>query len=315
MKILVTGGAGFIGSHLSGLLSDKGHEITVLDRRGDWDNLPAMDAELWHGDCRSFPMNVGKFDFVYHLASTVGVSNVLADPKECIENIVESTRAVLELGIPGIYFSTSEVYGKNTEPLREGSDCVLSGKRRWSYAAAKLCGEWLALAAGWKVVRLFNVIGPNQNHAYGAVVPRFLDCARHGAPIPVHGDGQQKRTFTSVFDVVQVLDILRDKDFDVVNVGSGNTVSILELARTVQQVCYRIQEIDSKGSPIVFRPYREAYADGFEECPSRIPDLGKLYSLIGNFKFRSLHESLKECLNEQEREVRFVEHVSAVHGS
>lgn len=293
MRILLTGGAGFIGSHLSRHLLSKGHDVGVLDYRNDW-WPPVPGIHCFGMDCRDLPgyLHAKDWDYCYHLASTVGVSRVLADPRECIENIVESTRAVLRLGIPGMYFSTSEVYGKNSQPLREDSDCVLSGKSRWSYAAAKLCGEWLALAERWKVVRLFNVIGPNQNSSYGAVVPKFFECARRGWPIPIFGDGEQTRTFTSVFDVVEILDRLRDKAFDVVNVGSENTASIAELANLVKQVT---------GSSALrgFVPYSKAYPEGFEECPERVPNLTKLRSLIGNFKFRSLEETLKEMHHEQ----------------
>jgi len=218
------------------------------------------------------------------------VPNVLADPRECIENIVESTRAVLRLGIPGIYFSSSEVYGKNDDILHEDSPCILSGKTRWSYAAAKLCGEWLSLQEGWKVVRLFNVIGPNQNKAYGAVVPKFINYAKDGMAIPIYGDGRQVRTFTSVFDVVNILDILRDKVFDVVNVGSSNTCNIMDLALAVTRAT-------GSEAPFSFVPYVEAYTAGFEECPARVPDTSKLRSLIGDYKFRDLETSLKEIIN------------------
>ena len=301
MRILLTGGAGFIGSHLARRLIGQGHSVGILDNRVDWGNVSDLRLrKRYPFDCRDLQrvclecLGDGSWEFCYHLASTVGVNRVLADPQECIENIVESTRAVLKLGIPGMYFSTSEVYGKNTERAREDSDCVISPAARWSYAAAKLCGEWLSLAHGWKVVRLFNVIGPNQSRGYGAVVPRFLEHARQGLAIPVYGDGQQKRTFTSVFDVVQILDLLRDKSFDVVNVGSENTVTILELAKLAREACGSL-------STIAFVPYRVAYGPGFEECPERVPDLRKLRSLIGEFKFQSIEQTLKETVNGQQQ--------------
>lgn len=305
MRILLTGGAGFIGSHLARRLLKQGHTIGVLDYRKDWHNAPNTPGCHWLGmDCRDLPsyLNARDWDFCYHLASTVGVSRVLADPRECIENIVESTRAVLRLGIPGMYFSTSEVYGKNPQPLREDSDCIISGRTRWSYAAAKLCGEWLSLAENWKVVRLFNVIGPNQSSSYGAVVPKFLDAAKRGLAFPIHGDGEQRRTFTSVFDVVEILDRLRELPFDVVNVGSSNTVSIRDLA-------IMVRDLSGSQSLLNLIPYPAAYPEGFEECPERVPDLAKLKQLIGDFQFRSLIQTLKEILNGQI--TRYEEHVPA----
>ena len=295
MRILLTGGAGFIGSHLANYLADQGHQVGILDRTRD---LRAFEKNYHHHeghperfycfDCRELPfiLKASDWDYCYHLASTVGVPNVLSDPRECIENIIESTRAVLRLGIPGMYFSTSEVYGKKTGYLSEDSDCVISPKSRWSYAGAKLCSEWLALAENWKVVRLFNVIGPGQNKAYGAVVPKFVELIKASHPVPVHGDGSQKRTFTSVFDVVKILDKLRDKPFQVVNVGSQNTVSIKDLAYSIRRICKSF-------SPICFVPYGKVFANGFEECPERVPDLTRLRSLIGEFKFQELDNILE----------------------
>jgi UDP-glucose 4-epimerase len=187
-----------------------------------------------------------------------------------------------------MYFSTSEVYGKiRSLGLAESEVCCFSSAPRWSYAAAKLVGEWLALDEKWQVVRLFNVIGPNQNPAYGAVFPRFVSQSETDQPLTIYGDGSQVRTFTSVHDVVCILDSLRDKTFDVVNVGSTNTLSIRQLAT-------RIKELTGSHSGLEYVDYEKAYPAGFEECPSRIPDLTKLRSLIGNYEFRSLENMIQE---------------------
>lgn len=281
MKILVTGSSGFIASHLIDRLISE-HEVTGLDRRAGIRTQMLMDCRsLLYG---SWP----DFDFVYHLASTIGVNKVLQNPADCIANIIEPTRAVLSLGVPGIYFSTSEVYGRNTGVLSEDSEIRLSSKARWSYAAAKLCGEWMALEAGWKVVRLFNVVGPRQSEESGAVLPRFVKQALRGEPITVYGEGTQIRTFIDVKDCVEILDRLRDKTFDVVNIAGTHLRTILTLAKEVRET------LDSP-SPIEQVPYSKAHPDGFEECEARIPDSTKLYDLIGrNFKFKPLDKTIKE---------------------
>ena len=289
MRVLVTGGAGFIGSHLIERLRELGHGVASFDRRG---------IRGYQGDCRTVSIlryAAAGSDFCFHLASTVGVQNVLRDPAECIDNIVNSTKAVLSLGVPGIYFSTSEVFGKNASgSLGEDSDCVLSSKARWSYAAAKLAGEWMALQAGWKVVRPFNVVGPRQNLAYGAVVPRFVRQALDGDPITVYGDGSQTRTFIDVRDFVDVLLGTWGKPYDVVNIGGREIFEVRQLAEFVKH------HFNSK-SPIQFIPYQDAYPKGFEECPSRIPSWKKLESLVGIPKLRKFGETLDSIAESMER--------------
>jgi len=270
LRILITGGSGFIGSHLAERLLGQRHQVEILDPvkpkvSGPW---------TWVGQtCQDFAPFISKkhFDFIYHLAATVGVTRVLENPSACIANNIDSLRAVLSLGIPGMFTSTSEVYGKTAWVLREDSPIEYSSKSRWSYAASKLIGEWMALQAGWKVVRLFNVIGPRQSSGYGAVLPTFVRQALNGEPITVYGSGGQTRTFIDVRDCVEILDRLRDQEFDVVNVGGTHIYTIQELAELVASTWK---------AGIRHVPYTEAYPDGFEECPSRVPNLDKLDSLV-----------------------------------
>lgn len=298
MRILVTGGAGFIGSHLTTHLSSAGHTVDVIDRiypGGYWADAHARI----HRDCLTIHLSQSidrnPPDFIYHLASTVGVRNVLADPKEAIENIIESTRAVLSLGIPGMYFSTSEVYGRNDETLGEESEIRLSSKTRWSYAGAKLVCEWLALEAGWKVIRPFNVVGPRQNMAYGAVLPSLVGQWLGGGPLTVHGDGRQIRTFIDVHDFVRIVDELREKDFEVLNVGGIHKLNIRDLA-------FKVNWTLGEEYPIVYRPYSEVFPPGFEECNRRVPDLTKLHGLIGKRDYKSLNETIVELAKEKQHE-------------
>jgi len=296
MRILITGGCGFIGGHLCRLLAEKKHDVVVFDNlsTGKYENVANIrpTPHIRIVDCRDYDftkeaLEWGPFDFVYHLASTVGVKRVLENPKECIENNIESLRAVIGLGVPGLFTSTSEVYGKNQENLREESDIFISGKSRWSYAVSKLTCEWLALAAGWNVVRLFNVVGPGQSNDYGAVLPRFISQALTGQPITVYGDGSQVRSFINVKDCVNILYELMEKKFGVVNVGSFESIPIGMLACKVQDVVNRF-------SSITYVPYNQAYPEGFEECPSRIPKLEKLVSLVGMKEYISLHQTIEE---------------------
>lgn len=252
-----------------------------------------MDCrDLVNDPCDKYPFSQ-RCQFIYHLASTVGVRRVLEDPKECMENIIESTRAVLGLGMPGIYFSTSEVYGKNMETLSEDSRVVLGSKMRWAYAGAKLIGEFLARQAGWKIVRLFNVVGSRQSSAYGAVLPRFVEQALNGEPITVYGDGSQVRTFLDVHDCVEILEGLRGApNFGLVNLGGEAALTILELAKLVK-ITLRSH------SPIVRIDYQNAYGPEFEECPSRVPNLSKLHALVGFPNYRRLQDTIYEIAQQK----------------
>jgi UDP-glucose 4-epimerase len=293
MKILITGGAGFIGSHLVLKLIEQGHDPVIIDNlsTGRQENVPE-GVEAHFKDCRdseSLKQASKGCEFVYHLASTVGVEKVLNNPKECIENIIESTHSVLDLGIPGMDFSTSEVYGKNTGLLTESGDLVYSSKARWSYATSKLIGEWLSKSVGWKSIRLFNIVGPNQNRGY--VFSNFVYQAVNNMPITVYDTGAQVRTFVDVRDTASILSSLRDKEFDVVNVGGIYTLSVREFANIVKSV------LNSK-SEIISVPYNKAYSkgfeDSFEDCPARMPDLTKLHSLVGDFKYLSFEKTIKD---------------------
>lgn len=290
MKIIITGIGGFIGSHLAERLMDDGHEVYGLDADPKNWSTRHVYGSFVTGKCQDLQLLrcvARGCDFVFHLASTVGVSRVLENPSECIGNNIQSLRAVLSLGIPGLFTSTSEVYGKNVNPLSEDSDLIFSSKARWSYSASKLIGEWLALGCDWKVVRLFNVIGPRQSNEYGAVVPRFVRQALSGEEITVYGTGSQIRSFIDVKDCVDILVSLMHKKFDIVNVGSDrNIVSINSLAEIVANV------LDTKLIKNI--PYNHAYRGEFEECQVRIPNLTKLRSLIGMREDRTLEETIRD---------------------
>lgn len=278
-------------------LASQGHEIVAADN-GSLDRLNHLRGKVKfypvHADCRneqqmqSLVEGMEGFHFIYHLASTVGVNRVLDDPAGCIENNIDSLRAVLSLGIPGLFTSTSEVYGRSESILREDSPLLYSSKARWSYAISKLAGEWMCQQnKGWKAVRLFNVVGPRQSNSYGAVLPRFVSQALACEPLTVHGDGKQIRTFIDVRDCAEILDRLRDKQFDVVNVGGSRISDMRHLAECVRD------ELESL-SEIKMVPYEKAYPDGFEDCPVRIPCLDKLDSLLPERPFTNFSKTISD---------------------
>jgi len=300
MKVLITGGAGFVGSHLAEALLARGDTVHVLDNlsTGAMDNIGHLKGhERFHYLIDSV-MNervvaeaIDGVDVVYHLAAAVGVKLIVESPVNTIETNVHGTEMVLKVASKKkkkvLIASTSEVYGKSEEvPFREDADLVLGAttKGRWSYACSKAIDEFLALAY-WKekglpvvVFRLFNTVGPRQTGRYGMVIPNFVKQALQGHPITVFGDGTQSRSFTYVSDVVEVLVKLAehpDAVGQVLNIGNDHEeISILELAQ-------RVKARTGSKSAIEMVPYDEAYEEGFEDMPRRVPDLTKIRRLLG----------------------------------
>jgi UDP-glucose 4-epimerase len=299
VKALITGGAGFIGSHLSERLLDLGHEVMVLDNlsTGSIDNIAHLKPHKSFSYVIDSVMNepllaemLDRSDVVFHLAAAVGVKLIVEQPVHTIETNVHGTEVVLKHANKKkklvFIASTSEVYGKSADvPFREEADLVLgaTAKHRWAYACSKLIDEFLALAY-WKekklpviVVRLFNTVGPRQTGQYGMVLPTFVRQALAGHPLTVFGDGIQSRSFTYVGDVVGALVSLMTEPRavgEVFNVGNTAEVSIRELAE-------RVLALSGSRSPIHFIPYDEAYEAGFEDMPRRVPDITKLHALVG----------------------------------
>jgi nucleoside-diphosphate-sugar epimerase len=299
MKALVTGGAGFIGSHLCEALVGEGHEVIVIDdlSTGQVGNLAAVvDSPALHVyrtsilDDERVPDIIDEVDVVYHLAAAVGVQLILERPVESIETNILGTGRILRCAVKGqkkvIIASTSEVYGKNDEvPLREDDDSVLgpTSKNRWSYACSKAIDEFLGLAyyrdkgVPVVIVRYFNTIGPRQTGRYGMVVPRFVQQALAGEPISVFGDGNQSRSFTDVADAVRATLALSRHPAapgTVFNVGSGHEITINDLAR-------RVKALTASPSDIVHVPYENVYSEGFEDLRRRVPDITRLRELTG----------------------------------
>jgi UDP-glucose 4-epimerase len=315
VKYLITGGCGFIGSHLADHLVASGHTAAVLDNlsTGRYENIAHLEGHphfrLLVGsvlDIDVLAEAVAVSDGVFHLASAVGVKLIMERPVETIETIFQGTDAVLRFASRYrkrvLITSTSEVYGKSTDvPFREDGDRLegATTKHRWAYACAKALDEFLALAH-WKqarlpviVARLFNTVGPRQTGRYGMVIPTFVRCALADEPICVYGDGTQKRCFAHVLDVVEALTGLMHCTAafgQVVNVGSQEEVSILELANQVKQVVRSESEIR-------LVPYNEAYGDGFEDMLRRVPCLEKVRRLIRWTPRRDLKTILQDVID------------------
>ncbi|MCB2192783.1 MAG: GDP-mannose 4,6-dehydratase [Deltaproteobacteria bacterium] len=298
-RALITGGAGFIGGHLIKHLLSLGQQVEVIDdlSTGSIENIEPFknspEFSYTVADMREVPLlaeMVDRADVVYHLAAAVGVRLIVESPVKTIETNVGCTETVLKLankkGKKVVIASTSEVYGKNdTVPFREDHDLVMgpTSKSRWSYACSKAIDEFLALAY-WRarglpvvVARLFNTVGPGQTGRYGMVLPSFVRQALSGKPITVYGDGTQSRCFSAVDEVVHCLSALAETPEavgQVVNVGSTQEVSILGLAEMVKK-------LTQSDSPIKMIPYEEAYEEGFEDMPRRMPDVSKLRELVG----------------------------------
>ena len=299
MRALLTGGAGFVGSHLSEALLDRGDQVQVLDdlSTGSIDNIQHLKGRKGFDYVIDSVMNerltaelTDRADVVFHLAAAVGVKLIVEAPVRTIETNVHGTEVVLKhaskKGKLVVIFSTSEVYGKSMAmPFSEDADLVIgpTSKHRWAYACSKAIDEFLALAY-WKesklpviVARLFNTVGPRQTGQYGMVIPNFVRQALTGAPITVFGDGQQRRAFGYVGDVVgALLKLVQEPQAvgQVFNIGNTEEISILDLA-------HRIKALTDSASDIVLVPYDEAYEAGFEDMPRRVPDLTKIQRIIG----------------------------------
>jgi UDP-glucose 4-epimerase len=310
MRVLITGGAGFIGSHLADAYLERGDEVFVLDdlSTGSIDNIRHLRGRHhFHYAIESVHHAptvaelVDQCDVVFHLAAAVGVKLIVESPVRTIETNVHGTEVVLAQANKKkkkvLIASTSEVYGLSTDvPFREDGSLVLgpTSKGRWSYACSKAIDEFLALAY-WRerklptiIVRLFNTVGPRQTGQYGMVVPTFIKQALTGRPITIHGDGTQSRCFTHVSDVVGALVGLMDHPGavgEVFNVGSSEEISIQTLAE-------RVKELTGSSSEIVHVPYEQAYGEGFEDMPRRLPDITKIGNLIGYQPRKNLDEIL-----------------------
>jgi len=316
MKILITGGAGFVGSHLADKLIGEGHEITVIDdlSTGRYSNIGHLEDNAKFRLIIDTVLNAALMeelirdtDHVYHMASAVGVRLIMEQPVKTIETIFHGTDVVLgrcakyrkRVLIP----STSEVYGKGISvPFREDDDLLTGAtdKHRWAYACAKTLDEFLALAHYKEtrlpvvVARLFNTVGPRQTGQYGMVVPRFVEAALKHEPIEVHGDGTQSRCFGHVSDVVGGLTTALETPEcfgQVVNFGSDVEVTINDLAK-------RAIELTASRSEIRYVPYREVYGDGFEDMQRRVPSLDKAKRLTGYQPTRSLDDIINDVTEE-----------------
>lgn len=313
--VLITGGAGFIGSHLAEALLARGDAVTIIDdlSTGRLENI----QHLRDNPNFSFAIDtitnelvmdrlVSECDLIFHLAAAVGVQLIISDPVRTIETNILGTHAVLKAAAryrkPVFIASTSEVYGKGERvPFHEEDDRVLgpTTKSRWSYSDSKAIDEFLGLAYHQKfglpvtIVRFFNTVGPRQTGQYGMVVPRFVQQALRGDPLTVYGDGGQSRCFCNVRDVVRVLLLLAgtpEAVGEVFNVGSIEEVSILELAQKVQAL------VGEQQSEIVFVSYDEAYAPGFEDMRRRVPAIDKVTRFTGWRPQISLDETIQEVI-------------------
>ncbi len=306
MRVLITGGAGFIGSHLADAYLERGDEVFVLDdlSTGSIDNIRHIRGHVrFHYTIESVHHAatvaelVDQCDVVFHLAAAVGVRLIVESPVRTIETNVHGTEVVLAAANKKkkkvLIASTSEVYGLSTDvPFREDGCLVLgpTSKGRWSYACSKAIDEFLAFAY-WRerklptvIVRLFNTVGPRQTGQYGMVVPTFIKQALTGRPITIHGDGTQSRCFTDVSDIVAALVALMDHPAavgEVFNIGSSEEVLIEALAQ-------RVKILTGSPSEIIHIPYEKAYGEGFEDMPRRVPDITKIHALIGYRPRKSL---------------------------
>ena len=314
MRVLITGGAGFIGSHLADRLLDAGHRVTVIDdlSTGSLANIEHLKADPRFRCVIDSIFNeavvaeaIDRCDAVAHLAAAVGVRLIVDAPVRTIETNVHGTEVVLRHAARQrklvLLASTSEVYGKRTVvPFREDADLLLGSphQHRWAYACSKAVDEFLGVAY-WKekqvpvvVARLFNTVGPRQTGRYGMVLPTFVRQALAGEPLTVFGDGSQTRSFADVGDVVEALAGLLGEPRavgDIFNVGNPEEISIRALAA-------RVRAATGSSSEVVRVPYGEAYETGFEDMPRRVPDIGKIRGLIGWHPRRTLADILERVI-------------------
>jgi UDP-glucose 4-epimerase len=314
MRILITGGAGFVGSHLAERLLARGDEVHIIDdlSTGSIENiLHLKENPNFHYHLESVTHQrltaelVDLCDVIYHLAAAVGVRLIVESPVKTIETNIRGTEVILALAAKKrkrvLITSTSEVYGKlDRFPFREDDDLVMgaTNKGRWSYACSKAIDEFLAIAY-WKekevptvIARLFNTVGPRQTGRYGMVIPNFVRQALGGEEITVYGDGRQSRCFTHVTDAVGALIGLAEHPSavgEVYNIGSAQEVTILGLAE-------RVKELTESPSPIRLVPYHEAYEEGFEDMQRRVPDLTKIGQLIGYQPSHTLDQILSSVI-------------------
>jgi UDP-glucose 4-epimerase len=315
MRALITGGAGFIGSHLSEALLGAGHQVLVLDNlsTGSIENIAHLKGRPGFEYFIDTVENEGllaelidRSDVVFHFAAAVGVKLIVEQPVYTIETNVHGTEVVLKHANKKkklvVIASTSEVYGKSEQvPFREDSDLVMgpTTKHRWAYACSKAIDEFLALAY-WKerklpviIVRFFNTVGPRQTGQYGMVIPNFVRQALAGEPITVFGDGTQSRSFTHVADVVGALMKLVAEPKavgQVVNIGNTEEV-------TIQRLAERVRELTGSTSSIKLVPYDEAYESGFEDMPRRVPELSKAEKMIGYKPRHTLDDILTQVID------------------
>ena len=307
-NILITGGAGFIGSHLAEALLSQGHEVTIVDNlsTGRFENIAHLtDNPNFHFAIESITNEavmdrlVSKSNLIFHLAAAVGVQLIVQKPVHTIETNIMGTEAVLRTAlryrVKVLLASSSEVYGKgNSIPFREDDDVVLgpTSRNRWAYAASKMVDEFLALAYHHEyglpvtIFRLFNTVGPRQTGRYGMVIPRFVKQALQNESLTVYGDGQQSRCFLHVQDAVAAIQNLADKqaaEGQVYNIGSLEEITIHGLAEAVWE---QITRLDQRANtieqiPIKYIPYDEAYTKDFDDMRRRVPDISKIQTITG----------------------------------
>ncbi len=321
MKILVTGGAGFIGSHLVQKLLEQNFFVSVIDNlsTGRKENVSPFlenpNFQFYHDSIFNHPLLdslIARADLVFHLAAAVGVKLIVEDPIRTIETNILGTEAVLKSSLKHhkktFLASTSEVYGKSEQiPFSEENDLLLgpTTKSRWAYAASKMIDEFLALAYFKQkqlpvvLMRFFNTIGPRQAAQYGMVVPRFVEQAIRNEPLTVYGDGEQTRCFCDVEDVVEAMMKLMKSDRvigQVFNIGSNEEISINELARKVIHLVYPAKNQEEIEQQIRHLSYQEVYSEGFEEIKTRRPDIQKIKRFVGWESKTSLEKTIRKII-------------------